>query len=100
MLECVRPPGFEHLAAAEWCTLLADRIRAVERAAAQERKTQGLRVLGRAEVLRQRPTDRPRSHEPRRQMSPRVAGLNKWARIEALQRNKAFLAAYRLARDL
>jgi hypothetical protein len=33
-------------------------------------------------------------------MSPRLASTNKWARIEALQRNKAFLAAYRSARDL
>jgi putative transposase len=33
-------------------------------------------------------------------VSPRVASVNKWARIEAIQRNKAFLAAYRAARDL
>ena len=32
--------------------------------------------------------------------NPHVASANKWARIEALQRNKAFLAAYRTARDL
>jgi len=34
------------------------------------------------------------------QVSPRLASLNKWARIEAIQRNKAFLAAYHAARDL
>jgi len=34
---------------------------------------------------------------PRRQLSPRVASKNKWRRIEALQRNKAWLAAYRAA---
>jgi hypothetical protein len=33
-------------------------------------------------------------------LSPRVASVNRWARIEALQRSKAFLAAYRAARDL
>jgi putative transposase len=99
-LEVERPPGFEHLGSVEWQALLADRIRAVETAARDERQAEGRRILGRAEVLKQRPTDRPQSHEARRQMSPRVASINKWARIEAIQRNKAFLAAYRAARDL
>jgi hypothetical protein len=31
-------------------------------------------------------------------LSPRVACKNKWARIEALQRNKAFIEQYRDAR--
>ena len=99
-LTCVRPPGFEDLAPAEWRTLLEDRIRGIERPVDEECRRRGTRILGRAHVLRQRPTDRPASHEPRRQLSPRVAGMNKWARIEALQRNKAFLSAYRAARDL
>jgi len=33
-------------------------------------------------------------------MSPRIASVDKWARIEAIQRNKAFLTAYRVAREL
>jgi putative transposase len=99
-LVCKRPPGFEHLSQAEWKALLTERIRSIELFAARESQAQGRHILGRAQVLRQRPTDRPQSHEPRRQVSPRVAGLNKWARIEAIQRNKAFLAAYRAARDL
>jgi 1-acyl-sn-glycerol-3-phosphate acyltransferase len=49
--------------------------------------------------LRQRPTDRPDSQEPRREISPRVAAKNKWRRIEALLRNKAFQLAYAKARD-
>jgi putative transposase len=99
-LACGRPPGFKHLTQPEWRTLLAERIRGVELTAAKERHARGLRILGRAEILRQRPTDRPRSHEPRRQISPRVACTNKWARVEAIQRNKVFIAAYRAARDL
>jgi REP-associated tyrosine transposase len=99
-LACIRPPGFEHLEREAWQTLLADRIRAVERTAAAARGSRGFRILGRARVLRQRPTDRPASHEPRRQLSPRVASVNKWARIEALRRNKAFVAAYQHARTL
>jgi hypothetical protein len=92
--------GFEHLNQGEWRTVLEARIAAVEGAATAERRATGRRVMGRGQVLRQRPTDRPSSHEPRRQPSPRLASLNKWARIEAIQRSKAFLAAYRAARDL
>jgi putative transposase len=99
-ISCVRPLGFEHLAPGAWEALLRERIGEVERGAARERQASGRKVLGRREVLRQRPDDRPSSHEPRRQPSPRLAALNKWARIEAIQRNKAFLAAYRIARDL
>jgi len=99
-LSCVRPPGFEHLSAREWRSLLDDQVREVEEATAKECRQRGIQVLGRAQVLRQRPTDRPRSAEPRRQLSPRVAAVNKWARIEVLQRNKAFIAAYRAARTL
>ena len=35
---------------------------------------------------------------PRRGLSPRVACKNTWARIEALQRNQAFIDRYREAR--
>jgi len=95
-----RPPGFGGLPPAEWRAMLADEIRSVETAVRNERQAEGRRTLGRAEVLRQQPTDRPQSVEARRQVNPRVASVNKWARIEALQRNKTFLAAYKAARDL
>jgi putative transposase len=99
-LACVRPPGFEKLDPNQWRALLADRVRGVEHASAKERNGRGRRILGRARVLRQRPTDQPSSHEPRRQISPRVASMNKWARVEALQRNRAFVAAYQAARNM
>jgi hypothetical protein len=99
-LRCYRPPGFEGLSPEGWQRLLASEIRATEKKAAAERTTRGQSVLGRHQVLRQRPTDRPRSAEPRRRLSPRVASVNKWARMEAHQRNKLFLVAYRAAREL
>jgi len=99
-LEIERPPGFRHLAPIEWRGVLAGRICSAETAARHERNAEGRRILGRAEVLKQRPTDRPQSWEARRQLSPRAASVNKWARIEVLQRNKVFLSAYRAARDL
>lgn len=99
-LECKRPPAFESMPQAEWRERLMGRIRAVEIAARTHRQVRRIRIPAPAHVLLQRPTDRPRSHEPRRELNPRVASRNKWARIEALQRNKTFIATYRLARDL
>ncbi len=56
--------------------------------------------MGVRAVLAQAFTDSPRTHEPRRVLSPRVAARNVWLRIEALRRNRAFLDAYRAARAL
>ena len=55
-------------------------------------------VLGRRAVLQQRWSDRPGSHEPRRQLNPTVAARSKWSRIEALRRNRTFRDAYVAAR--
>jgi len=92
-------PGFEHMSQAEFGRLLEGRIREVETTAAQERRRTGARILGRAAVLAQRWRDRPQTAEPRRGLSPRVAARNKWSRLEAILRNKAFVDAYRVARD-
>lgn len=54
----------------------------------------GRRVLGRRAVLAQPWHDCPVSFEPRRNLRPRVATRSKWARIEALLRNRAFAAEY------
>ena len=90
-----RPPGFEELSQEEWADVLRTAIRAREAHVASERA--GKRVLGRKAVLAQSPFDRPDTHEPRRQLSPRVAAKNKGRRIEALRRHRAFLIAYREA---
>ncbi len=94
-----RPEGFEHFSAAEFAAMVLDRVRGVEEAAAAERRRTGASVLGRKNVLAQRWSDRPDSREPRRQLSPRVAGRSKWSRIEALLRNRAFRDAYTAARE-
>jgi hypothetical protein len=56
-------------------------------------------VLGRRAVLAQSWRESPASVEPRRNLRPRVASRNKWARIEALLRNRAFVLEYAMARD-
>jgi hypothetical protein len=55
------------------------------------------RVLGVKAVLAQDVYDSPTSAEERRGLSPRIAAKNKWARIEALGRLKAFVDHYRAA---
>jgi REP element-mobilizing transposase RayT len=87
------PPGFASAEAfrGALATALADR-EGVER--------QGRSFLGRGRVLAQRPTARPPSGEPRRQLRPRVAARDKWKRVEMLGRLASFLDAYREARDV
>ena len=70
----------------------------VEAAMEAERAKTGARVMGRRAVRAQSWRARPQSRERRFGLSPRVAARDKWARIEALQRNAAFLDAYRTAR--
>jgi len=84
---------------AEVLSELRDRVRAVELERAAERARTGRRVLGRRAVCAQSWRDCPASVEPRRNLRPQVAGRSKWARIEALLRNRAFVLEYAMARD-
>jgi hypothetical protein len=96
-LKLHRLKGYEHLTQEQFAALVMDRIAKVERKAREQRR--GGPVLGVKAILRQRPTDTPDTVEPRRQLNPRVAAKNKWQRIEALRRNKAFQIAYAKARE-
>jgi REP-associated tyrosine transposase len=78
---------------------LRDRVRAIELERAAERARTGRRVLGRRAVLAQSWRDSPATVEPRRNLRPRVATRCKWARIEALMRNRAFVVDYASARE-
>jgi len=78
---------------------LRDRVRAIELEREAERGRTGRRVLGRRAVLAQSWRDHPASVEPRRNLRPQVAGRSKWARIEALLRNRAFATEYASACD-
>jgi hypothetical protein len=93
-----RAPGFERLSHQQYAALVREHVAQVEVKAAAERREKGINLVGRKAVLRQRWADRPGTREPRRELSPRVACRNKWARIEALRRNKVFLDHYRGAR--
>lgn len=93
-LRLTTPPGFDS----------AEQFREELGRALAEREAEGRRVraarggfLGVARVLAQKPTARPAPGEPRRTLNPRVAGLDKWKRIEALGRLVEFLRSYRSA---
>lgn len=77
---------------------LRDGIARVELEQSQRRLATGLRILGRRAVLKQSWRDSPKGREPRRNLRPRIAASSKWYRIEAISRNREFLAAYRIAR--
>jgi REP element-mobilizing transposase RayT len=82
-------------------TLLAEvraGVASVEAEAAFRRARTGKRVLGRYAILRQSWRDSPSSREPRRNLRPTFAARRLWARLEAIQRKRDFVVAYRRAR--
>jgi putative transposase len=78
---------------------LRKQVAAVENAVALERARTGARVLGRRGVLRQSWRDSPATPAPHRGLRPTIAARSVWSRIEAILRNREFLAAYRAARQ-
>lgn len=77
---------------------LEEQVTAFEETAKQERVRSMRGVVGRRTILRQSWKDSPRSFEPRRVLSPRIAARNLWSRVEALIKINAFVRAYQAAR--
>ena len=77
---------------------LRTQVATVEAAVTAGRMQTGARVLDRRAILRQSWRAWPASQEPRRNLRPRIAAHNLWARIEAIRRNREFVVAYRDAR--
>ena len=94
-LRIARPHGFEELGQSEWAARLIERVRAKEAEHRHRREVKGIVVLGRAGILEQDPFGCPAGHAPQFQISPQVAAKGKWARIEALLRNRGFVEKYR-----
>jgi hypothetical protein len=94
-LKIHRPKAFAHLSQKEWAEKVRDLVQAKETQARERRAREGKKVLGVERILAQNPSSRPKSHAPHFKLSPRLAAKNKWARIEALRRNRAFLDKYR-----
>jgi hypothetical protein len=84
-------------------TVLADlraRVDAEEARLNAARLETGKPLLGAQAVRRQSWRSAPGSVEPRRRIRPQFAARSVWAKLEAIQRNRAFVAAYRAARAL
>jgi len=84
---------------AEVVAELRQRVAAAEVAIATERQRAGQKVYGRRAVLKQAWWGQPSSFEGRRNVRPGVAARSKWARIEALRRNRDFVEDYTIARE-
>lgn len=95
-LELVCPPGFESVEA--FRRQLVTALTALEDETARETARAGRSFLGARKVLAQKPGAWPIPGEPRRELNPRIAGRDKWKRIEAIARLKDFIKAYRIAR--
>src|SRR5690606_7468996 len=88
-LVLTRPAGFEGLSDREVHELVRSEV--ARREALHREKGKARQMRG---VFEQKWWECPESFDPRRKLRPTVAGKNKWARIEALQRAKEWLAAY------
>ena len=98
-LTLVRPEAlYRGLSDTDARAQLRDKARDRSHAIAKKLRENGGSFMGMKRVRRQPPHSSPNTRAPRRGIRPTVAGKNKWARIEALQRNEAFLKAHRSAR--
>jgi putative transposase len=96
-LPIVKPRQFDSYTHTEWSEIVVARVFAAEAQHRERRRVRGRTVLGRAAVLAQNPLDSPDGGERHFGISPRIAAKSKWARIEALQRSRAFLERYKSA---
>jgi putative transposase len=94
-LELCSPPGFE--SDADFRHRITAALASREHQANADLAVAGRHFLGEIRVMAQSPWDHARSEEPRRNLNPRIAGRDKWKRIEALSCLVEFRRAYRAA---
>jgi REP element-mobilizing transposase RayT len=81
-----------------WAARVHEAVRDKERAAREERLATGGRVAGRRRILAASAFDRPTTHEPRGNLRPHVACLNRERRIRELVALRRFRVAHAEAR--
>jgi len=96
-LKLTRPDIFPELSDKEFVARLTKDLEQREAEIRAEASAAGKRFLGLKRLRLQRRADTPTSQAQRRKLRPRIAAVNKWRRIEALQRLKQFIADYREA---
>ena len=99
VLTIQKPPQVDKLTNREWSEQIQKSASEKQQLIQIKMNQKGRSFMGVRAVLQQNPYDRPKSTEPRRRLSPKVAAKSKKQRIEAILRLKAFIAAYKEAQD-
>jgi len=97
-LQLTVPPSFQNITVKDFVHLVSGLLKKRENNELRKLSRAGDRVTGRDRVLAQSHLDTPASSSPHKTLNPRVAGKNKWKRLESVRRIKAFVHAYREAR--
>ncbi|MCC6750396.1 MAG: hypothetical protein IT371_22215 [Deltaproteobacteria bacterium] len=92
-----RPSIFLHLTDDQLVERVRQAVHERESDARREHALSGRAILGIHALLTQDPGGKPRTPAPHRNIAPRIAAKNKWARAEALRRLRSFLEEYRAA---
>ena len=99
ILEFYPPPCADAASQDDLAALIRGTIDDYEDKARAKAKAGRMTFLGRAGVLRQSRYARPTSSEERFTRRPTIACRSKWARIERLQRDRAWLELYEAAKE-
>jgi len=99
VLTMARPPGYDDLDDEELAALIDQTVAEREGQLRRAADEAGLPFLGRRAVRKASRYAAPSSPDRRFRMSPRVACRDKWARIERLARDRAWLDDYGVCRD-
>jgi len=94
-----RPPGYKRMSNSKFTAEVKRRVQEMEDMIQADCRARGRRFLGRKACLKYRRSYRPKSREPRRELSPRIAARDMDLRIEALYRLSEFVGNYQAARD-
>jgi REP element-mobilizing transposase RayT len=98
-LTLVRPAVMPELSDVALREYIRAEVRRVENDLIIQRRSEGRGVVGMQRVLTQSYTDTPTTSRVLFEMTPRVSGKSRWARLEALARRLAFERAHAVARD-
>jgi len=90
----VPPPG---VTASEFRRAVAGRLAELEHEAARTPEGKRRKFLGVKKVLAQEWWDHPGEKEPAGKLNPKVAAVDKWRRVQALDQARDWLDAYRVA---
>jgi len=98
-LHLVPPPAskLEGTSVEEFCADLRARVEEDQREIRERCNRQGKGFLSKKKILKQSPYDFPTGPDERSGFNPRVAAQDKGKRMEAIERNRAFIEAYRVA---